>query len=63
MAPYAGSELAASRAVDPQLLNAVDEEQVEFCSTARTTACRKKDGVRQFVTRVGDQITGGNRKV
>jgi len=62
--PYAGSELAGQQSgLIPQLLNAVDEEQVEFLLDSENYCMQeKKDGVRQFVTRVGDQITGGNRK-
>jgi bifunctional non-homologous end joining protein LigD len=62
--PYAGSELAGQQSgLIPQLLNAVDEEQVEFLLDSENYFMQeKKDGVRQFVTRAGDQITGGNRK-
>ncbi len=62
--PYAGSELAGQQSgLIPQLLNSVDEEQVEFLLDSENYCMQeKKDGVRQFVTRVGDQITGGNRK-
>ena len=62
--PYVGSELAGQQSgLIPQLLNAVTEEQVEFLLDSENYCMQeKKDGVRQFVTRIADEITGGNRK-
>jgi len=62
--PYAGSELAGQQSgLIPQLLNVIDEEALAFLLDSEDYLMQeKKDGIRQFVTRANDEITGGNRK-
>ena len=62
--PYAGGELAGQQSgLIPQLLNIIDESEVEaFIESEDWLLQEKKDGVRQFITREDQTITGGNRK-